>query len=114
MERLVDLDVLATRLRPVVDGWSSRAEVGPFTWRDARASWPQPIVTDRLRVEVPESLGFTLRRDPDDEFEIVIWTGGWADVGYLLAGDVTSFCPEFKDAEDAYAAVVESVERFLA
>ncbi|WP_152187124.1 MULTISPECIES: hypothetical protein [Micrococcales] len=63
---------------------------------------------------MPESLGFTLRKHAtDDEFEAVVWTGGWADVDYLLGGEVYSFCPEFRDIDGAYAAVVKDVEDFL-
>ncbi|MEV0700093.1 hypothetical protein AB0I53_19600 [Saccharopolyspora sp. NPDC050389] len=71
-------------------------------------------MSDRAAVEVPESIGIRLRRDPDDEIEVVVWTGGWADVGYLLDGEVTDLCPEFQDVDGAYAAVVNNVEDFLA
>ncbi|MEU6270435.1 hypothetical protein [Saccharopolyspora shandongensis] len=114
VEHLVDLDILATRLRPVVEEWRSQAEVGPLTWRDERAPWPRPIVPVRAAVEVPESLGIRLRRDPDDEIEVVVWTGGWADVGCVLDGGVTNLSPEFQDVDGAYAVVVNSVADFLA
>ena len=114
VEHLVDLDVLAHRLRSILDEWKRSASVGPLTWRDEMAPWPQPITSDRASIEVPESLGIKLRRDPDDEFEMVVWTGGWADVGYLLDGEVYNFCPEFHDVDGAYSAVVEEVEDFLA
>jgi hypothetical protein len=61
-------------------------------------------VSDGAVVEVPESLGIRLR-EQDDEMEIVVWTGGWADVDCVLDGEATTLCPEFQDVERAYAAV---------
>jgi hypothetical protein len=113
VEHLVDLDVLADRLRAVIEEWKVRARVEPLTWRDEQASWPQPIVSDRASVEVPESLGIKLWRDPDDEFEAVVWTGGWADVAFLVDGEVYNHGPDFRDVDGAYAAVVKNVEDFL-
>lgn len=115
MEHLVDLDILADRLLALIEEWNGLASMGPLNWRDEAATWPQPITPDRSCVRVPESLGFTLRKHAlDDEFEMVIWTGGWADVGYVLNGKVDSFCPEFRDVDGAYRAVVKEVGGFLA
>lgn len=115
MEHLVDLDVLAARLRSVFGEWSRWAVVSPLTWRDEVAMWPPPITSDRDSVYVPESLGIALRKHAtSDEFEAVVWTGGWADVGYVLDGEVYNFCPEFRDVDGAYAAVTKEVEDFLA
>jgi len=113
MDHLVDLDALAKRLDGGVGEWKRWSSVEPFTWRDERAPWPQPIVTDRGSVEIPESLGIRLRREPDDEAEIVVWTGGWADIGLLIDGQVIDLCPEFTDLDGAYAAVARTVEDFL-
>jgi hypothetical protein len=114
VEHLIDLDALVTRLASTVEVWRRSSRVQPFTWRDAEADWPQPIVTDRSSVRVPESLGIRLDREPDDELEIVVWTGGWADIGFLLGGEVTDLYAEFTDLDGAYAAVARSVEDFLA
>lgn len=114
MEHLVDLDELASRLGSAMEQWSKQATVGPLTWRDEKASWPQPIVTDRAAVEVPESLGVRLSRDPQDEMEVVVWTGGWADVIMVMDGEALDLCPEFTDVDGAYAAVARNVEDFLA
>ncbi|WP_265520111.1 hypothetical protein [Oerskovia flava] len=115
MEHLVDLDVLADRMRSGIEEWNYVASVGPLTWRDEAAAWPHPITPDRSSVQVPESLGFTLRKHAlDDEFEMVVWTGGWADVDYLLDDEVYTFCPEFRDVDGAYRAVVKQVTGFLA
>lgn len=113
MEHLVDLDELAARLAVAAEKWRRHARVGPFTWRDERASWPQPILTDRTAIEVPESLGVTLFRG-DDEFQAVVWTGGWAGVDLFMHGTNLPLCPEFQDVDGAYSAVVRNAEDFLA
>ena len=115
VEHVVDLDALADRLRSVIDEWKRRAHVGPLTWRDALAPWPRPIAPDRAGIQVPESLGIRLRKHSrDDAFELVVWAGGWADVGYLLDGEVYNFCPEFYDIDGAYESVLKGAEDFLA
>jgi hypothetical protein len=102
-------------MRSVIEDWKHVASVGPLTWRDEGAAWPQRITSDRSSVQVPESLGFTLRKHAlDDEFGIVVWTGGWADVGYVLDGEVYDVCPRFGDVDGAYGAVVKEVADFLA
>ena len=113
MDHLVDLDELASRLEPVLAEWARTAQVGPLTWRDEQASWPQPITTDRASVAVPESLGVRVTSG-DDEIEICVWTGGWADIDWVDAGEGQSLCPEFGDVDGAYAAVVRNVEDLLA
>lgn len=59
-------------------------------------------------------MGIRLSLDPDDEMEIVVWTGGWADVTLVRDGVATVACPRFKDVDGAHAAVVRWVEEFLA
>jgi len=114
MDHRVDLDEVASRLACLVPEWRRLARVNAFTWRDEKAVWPQLITSDRAEVIVPESLGIRLLVDPADEAEIVVWTGGWADVGLLIDGEVVDRCPEFSDVDGAYAAVVETIEDFLA
>lgn len=113
MEHKVDLDELARRLESVVVGWRKRAQVGPFTWRDENATWPQPITTDRASVQVPESLGLRIQ-DGDDVIEVCVWTGGWADIDWVDGDSADSLCPEFDDVDRAYAAVVQTVDDLLA
>ncbi|RPF21482.1 hypothetical protein EDD34_2111 [Myceligenerans xiligouense] len=115
VEHLVDLDVLADRLLPVIEEWKRTAFVGPLTWRDEGSGWPKPNTSDRSHVIVPESLGLRLRKHAlDDEFEMVVWVGGWADVDYLLDGEIYAFCPEFRDVDGAHRAVINEVTDFLA
>jgi hypothetical protein len=113
VDHRIDLDELARRLEPLRADWERFAQVGPFTWRDEQAAWPQPIVTDRASVKVPESLGIRLQAD-DDEVEIVVWTGGWADIDFVLDGEGSNLYAEFQDVDGAYAAVARNVEGFLA
>ncbi|WP_157577721.1 hypothetical protein [Phycicoccus jejuensis] len=113
MDHKVDLDELATRLERARAEWERTARVGPLTWRDEQAPWPQPIVHERCAVAVPESVGVVLRRG-EDEAEFVVWTGGWADIGMLLDGEVWDLYAEFHDVSGAYAAVARNVEDFLA
>jgi hypothetical protein len=113
VDHMVDLDELALRLERMRPEWERTAHVGPLTWRDGRAPWPQAIVPDRSSVEVPESVGVVLRCG-DDEAEFVVWTGGWADIGMLLDGEAIELYAEFPDVDGAYAAVVRNVEDFLA
>ena len=114
MTRLIDLDELLSRLGPMLEHWRRQATVGPPTWRDESASWPQPIVTDRATIDTPESVGFRLSRDPYNEVDVVVWTGGWADVSIAVNGGTVARCPEFADLDGAYSAIVRSVEEFLA
>lgn len=112
MEHLVDLDSLAFRLRPDLQRWKQRASLAPLTWRDEKAHWPQPIVDDRSRVQVPESLGIQLQRG-SDQLQFVSWTGGWADVYSYVGGVPSVHMPAFTDVEGAYAEITSSIDAFL-
>lgn len=109
----IDLDELARRFDRLRPEWERTARVGPFTWRDEQAAWPQPIVSDRATVKTPESLGIRLHQD-EDEAEIVVWAVGWADIILAIDGEATSLYAEFRDVDGAYAAVARNVEDFLA
>ncbi|MFJ6620627.1 hypothetical protein ACIQOW_24015 [Kitasatospora sp. NPDC091335] len=88
MERVVDLDDAAARITARSPRWcAARLTVGPLTWRDGLAPWPQPLETDRTRVGDPDSVGLWLS-DPltGGELHVVLFRGGWADVDYLAAG----------------------------
>lgn len=113
MDHLVDLDELARRLEGLLAEWRRRARVGPLTWRDELAAWPQAITTDRGSVEVPESLGLRLEYG-EEEIEVCVWAGGWADVDWVADGESGSLCPEFRDVDGAYAAVARTVDDLLA
>ncbi|MFD7022908.1 hypothetical protein [Promicromonospora sukumoe] len=113
MERVIDLDVLADRLRPVMSEWRRWATVSPLTWRDSEAAGPRTITPDRSSIQDPESVGFVLHRhDSDDVLKIAVWTGGWADLEYLLEGEVFTFSPFYRDTDETCAAVIKDVEEF--
>jgi hypothetical protein len=51
---LLDLDQVVSTLAGLRAGWISQGlTAGPVTWRDARASWPKPLITDRGAVAPP-------------------------------------------------------------
>jgi hypothetical protein len=101
MDRVVDLDEAAALMLERVERWRSAGlEVGEVTWRDWEAEWPQPLETDRARVNDPDSLGVVISGSVEAELQVVLFRGGWADVdffdgldfGPLPASDITSAC----------------------
>ena len=105
----LDLDQVARDLAGLLPGWAERGIIaGQLTWRDAQAAWPQPIVTDRIRVAEPESVGVTLTAANGHEALLVIWRGGWADVDLLLGTHVVSRAPDLHDAA-ACVVLAESI-----
>jgi hypothetical protein len=97
MDKLIDLDAVAAELEQRRAVWTAAGiTVGPLTWRDAAADWPQALVTDRSAVIDPESVGVRLS-DDGQETELVLWTGGWADLAALIAGVPINETPEFGD-----------------
>ena len=94
----LDLDQVAPLLAALRPAWTRQLLiVRPFTWRDARASWPQPLHTDRSKVAEPESVGLRLTAADGREARLVIWRGGWADVDLLAGGTVTTRHPTLDD-----------------
>ncbi|QXE39517.1 hypothetical protein KQY30_31315 [Streptomyces sp. GMY02] len=100
MDRVVDLDDAAVILAERAVSWTSAGlEVSRSTWRDAEASWPQPLETDRARVHDPDSVGVVISGPAEAVLSVVLFRGGWADVdfvadlddaGCLPASDITS------------------------
>jgi hypothetical protein len=100
----LDLDQVADTLDSLRPGWLGEGlAAGRLTWRDARASWPKPVVTDRGAVAEPESVGVVLTVADGREGHLVIWRGGWADVDLLAHGQVTSRNPAIGNAADVIA-----------
>jgi hypothetical protein len=88
MERIVDLDRAAGVLADRAALWRPFGVVfDPVTWRDAEASWPQPLETDRARVGDPDSLGVVAHGPDDAELSVVLFRGGWADVDFIASPD---------------------------
>lgn len=114
MDRLVDLDAVAAELHTRRAGWEGRGlQVGAFTWRDAQAPWPQPIVTDRALVADPESLGMTMDAAPSRHAELVLWSGGWADLDCLIDDEILSEGPQYRDTAECIAVAERLADRLL-
>jgi hypothetical protein len=114
VDRVVDLDAVLVELTRRRPEWTRRGlVVGDFTWRDAAAAWPQPIVTDRESVADPESLGLTIDAGGGAEALLVLWTGGWADLEASINGQVVLETPEFVDVEACVAVADALVGRLL-
>jgi hypothetical protein len=115
VDRLVDLDLVVAELQARRVEWESRGlEVGAFTWRDAQAPWPQPIVTDRALVTDPESLGMTMDATPDRFARLVLWCGGWADLDYVIGGEdqLMSEAPKYQHVTEC-VAIAENLANLL-
>ena len=96
-----DLDEVASTLTNLRPGWVAQGlTAGTLTWRDASASWPRPLLTNRSTVLEPESVGITLTAADGREGRLVIWRGGWADVDVLADGTVTSRNPAIHDVAE--------------
>ncbi|MDK0523177.1 hypothetical protein [Streptomyces sp. ML-6] len=114
MERIVDLDRAAAVLAGEAALWRDRGVVfGPVTWRDAEASWPQPLETDRARVGDPDSLGVVARGPDDAELVVVLFRGGWADVEFAASLDDFGMLPasDIVSAEDFGARLAQWLRR---
>lgn len=114
VDRVVDLDAVLAELTGRRPEWTRRGlVVGEFTWRDAAAAWPQPIVADRESVADPESLGMTLDAGGGAEALLVLWTGGWADLEASINGQVVVETPEFADVASCVAVADALAARLL-
>ncbi|MGE7386946.1 hypothetical protein ACQKM2_15840 [Streptomyces sp. NPDC004126] len=94
MDRIVDLDGAAAVLAQRSVGWTSVGlEVGRATWRDAEATWPQPLETDRTRVQDPDSVGLVISGPAEAVLSVVLFRGGWADVDFVADLDDSGCLP---------------------
>ena len=107
----LDLDQVAAVLAGLRPVWAGQGlAAGSVTWRDARASWPKPIVTDRGQIGEPESVGVWLTAGSGYKGRLVIWRAGWADIDLLTGGTVTSRNPASRDLAECVAAVMSLVK----
>ena len=44
----------------------------------------------------------------EDEIEVCVWIGGWAEIGLVDNGESEGLCPDFTDVAGAHAAVVRN------
>lgn len=89
MQDAINLDAAVVELSSRVVRWRAAGfEVGDPTWRDQGEGWPSPFKTVRAEVLEPDSVGIAVRRGPK-EGEVVLFAGGWCDVGFWsgLAAD---------------------------
>lgn len=94
MDRVVALDEAAAVLvERAVARRSAGLEVGRVTWRDAEASWPQPLESDRGLVHDPGSLGVVISGPAEAELSVVLFRGGWADVDFAAGPDGAGCLP---------------------
>jgi len=78
----IDLDVAAEQITARAAGWEARGlQVGPLTWRDQARRWPHQVVSGRFQAAEPGSVGIKVMCG-DEEGELVLYTGGWADILY--------------------------------
>jgi len=85
VEDLVDLDRAADVLAKRAASWrASGMIVGEVTWRDQGEGWPPKLKTDRDAVRDPDSIGVRCTKG-DQEGEVVLFKGGWADSEYWSA-----------------------------
>ncbi|MFJ7157153.1 hypothetical protein ACIQUQ_19685 [Streptomyces sp. NPDC101118] len=106
MERVVDLDEAAAVLARQAVGWRTAGlVVGQATWRDAEASWPEPLESDRARLHAPDSVGVVISGPGEAELAVVLFRGGWADVDFIAG---------FNDAGSLPASGIGSASDFAA
>ncbi|MFH8387303.1 hypothetical protein ACH4E7_41425 [Kitasatospora sp. NPDC018058] len=94
MERIVDLDEAAAEVAGRTPGWRTTGlTVGPVTWRDEAAPWPQRLETDRSLVNDPDSVGVLISGPAEAELSVMLFRGGWADVDYVVGMDDAGALP---------------------
>ncbi len=82
MESRIDLDQVAALISRHAIGWAEAGlVVGALAWRDVGKPWPFPLREDRSQVTEADSVGVTMRRH-EQEGELVVFRGGWADLAY--------------------------------
>jgi hypothetical protein len=119
-EHLVDLDAVAAELQARRAQWESRGlEITAFTWRDAQAPWPKPIVADRALVTHPESLGMTMDAAPNRTpwpqryAKLVLWCYGHADLDAIIDDQEVCIVPRYQHITECVAVAESLVERLL-
>ncbi|MGW6026163.1 hypothetical protein [Streptomyces sp. NPDC055099] len=88
MKRLIDLDQAAAQISSRRRRWTAAGlVVGPLTWRDGEAAWPQRLETSRSEVRDPDSVGIHITGPADAELLVVLFRGGWADADFVVSLD---------------------------
>jgi hypothetical protein len=55
----------------------------------------------------------TMDAAPSRYAELVLWTGGWADLGCLIDGQVLSEAPQYRDTAECVAVADCLADRLL-
>lgn len=100
VEQRIDLDRAAAQISTRRQRWTAAGLiVGPLTWRDMAACWPQPLEQNRSRVAEPDSAGVHVTGPADSELLVVLFRGGWADVDFLASLGETDGDSETDEAD---------------
>jgi hypothetical protein len=115
MDRVVDLDRTAAEIASRLPVWTAFGlHHTPITWRDASATWPQPLETDRALVTDPESVGVQIvSADESNIVRVVCFRGGWADLDALADDAMTTENPHINCPEDFGALLDSAITRFF-
>lgn len=106
VEQRIDLDRAAAQISTRRQRWTAVGlVVGPLTWRDMAARWPQPLEQNRSRVAEADSVGVHVTGPAGSELLVVLFRGGWADVGFLAGIGETD-----GDSEEDVRVVSEAPE----
>ncbi|WP_406164878.1 hypothetical protein [Streptomyces sp. NBC_00996] len=94
VHRVIDLDQAVVEIVDRRRDWESAGlAVGPVSWRDEAASWPQRLEADRSRVDDPDSIGVRITGLAETELCVVLFRGGWADVDFIVNIDDAGALP---------------------
>jgi hypothetical protein len=109
----LDLDVAHRAIEVRTAFWAAAGlVVHPVTWMDNDAEWPQSLLPERSVVRRPMSIGVIVRNG-DEEGEVVLYAGGWADFTTIVTGeDPVLTYVELEDA-DEFGPVLDRLFRCL-
>jgi hypothetical protein len=75
VQRVIDLDQAVVEIADRQRGWESAGlAVGPVSWRDEAASWPQRLEADRSRVDDADSIGVRITGLAETELCVVLYS----------------------------------------
>ena len=117
MDRIIDLDAAAAEIERRRPAWlADGLHVGPTTWRDAAAPWPQPIQPERDKAIDPDSVGVHVKAGDRGEMEVCLFRGGWADLAVVTfdpLAELINDAPEFSSPEAFGTALDEAIGLLL-
>ncbi len=115
MDAVIDVDAVAREFTARRPAWAARGvQTSQLTWRDATATWPQPLPTDRTSIIDPESVGMTFSVAGAEIGQLVIWCGGWADLVCLIGERIVVEAPEFSSVAAVVTVAEDLIDRITA